>query len=71
MSDGRLSTGFLLEMIVGDDLDKDGADDGGRTMLRLLRLVPFDRGWATSAGPRGARPPAAATRSPRRSAREH
>ena len=49
-------------MIVGDDLDKDGTDDGGRTMLRLLRLVPFDRGWATPAGPRGGRLPAAALR---------
>ena len=62
MSDRLLFTGFLLEMIVGDDLDKDGADDGGRTMLRLLQLVPSDRGWATSAGRRGARPPAAALR---------
>ena len=69
MSDRLLFTGFLLEMIVGEDLDKEGADDGGRTMLRLLRLVPFDRGWATPAGPRGARPPAAAARSPVRAAR--
>ena len=64
MSDRLLFTGFLLEMIVGDDSDKEGADDGGQTMLRLLRLVPFDRGWATPAGPPGARPPAAAARSP-------
>ena len=38
-------------------------------MLRLLGLVPFDDGWATPAGPRGARPPAAAARSPVRAAR--
>ena len=55
-------------MIIGDVLDKDGADDGVRTMLRLLRLVSFDRGWATPAGPRGTRPPAAATLSPVRAA---
>ena len=71
MSDRLLFTGFLLEMIVGDDFDKHGADDGGRTMLRLLRLVPFDRGWATPAGPRGARPPAAVSRSPVRAAPLH
>ena len=57
-------------MIVGDELDKDGADVGGRTMLPLLRLVPFDRGWATPAGPRGARYRRPLAR-PRRSAREH
>ena len=62
MSDRLLFTDFLLEMIVGDDLDKVGADDVGRRMLRLLRLVPFDRGWATPAGPRGSRPPAVALR---------
>ena len=63
ISDRLLFTGFLLEMIVGDDLDKDGADDGGRTRLRLLQLVPFDRGWATPAGQRGARPAPPARRS--------
>ena len=47
--------------------------DGGRTMLGLLRLVPFDRGWATPAGPRAAsrRPLAGSRRPPRRSDREH
>ena len=59
-SDWILFSRLLLEMNVGDDLDRDGADDDGQTMLRLLWLLPLDRGSATFSCPRGAWAPTAA-----------